>query len=218
MFSKDGKTLIASAGHRLCTWDVGTGKEREERPGDFGDTTVLALSHDGRVLASASWLQQEVSLWDAADGRFLRGLPLQGSGRYVRRLSFSGDGKTLVACQGTGGFVQFWDLANVKQQRIVQLRDPNATKNDGRFLFDFCVSPDGKTVHARSIIHPEREARRSSAIGTAQPKPLAQRLIHNQNCDTGWLAGAKCCRAGRRLWRMMDVSRAPNGFDFRTES
>src|SRR5262249_29631840 len=66
-FSPDGKTLLASTGHRLRAWDPATGKELHDRPGELGST--LAVSPDSRLLATAEWLDREVSVWEAASGR-----------------------------------------------------------------------------------------------------------------------------------------------------
>src|SRR5262249_14541909 len=94
-FTPDGKTLVASA-HRthLRFWDVATGKERHEQPGNFGPTLATAVSPDGRLLAAAGWLDRAVHVWDTASGKLVRRLPLAGDGGYTRDLAFSPDGVT----------------------------------------------------------------------------------------------------------------------------
>src|SRR5207248_37938 len=114
-FASDGKTLAAAYGKRLRLWDVTTGDERHAGPGEF--------SPDGRLLASADWMDQAVSLWDLSAGRLIRELPLGGEKRYVRNLSFSADGKTLTACQFKG-FVQTWDVETGRQTHSIQFDDP----------------------------------------------------------------------------------------------
>ena len=67
---------------------------------------AMALSPDGRTLASASW-DMTIVLWDMRTGRELRvldvGTPLYG-------IAFSCDGKTLAA-SGVDGILRLWEAA-----------------------------------------------------------------------------------------------------------
>ncbi|HLW64231.1 MAG TPA: WD40 repeat domain-containing protein [Gemmataceae bacterium] len=144
-FTPDGKFLVASTGHLLRLWDVATGKELQDRPGEFGYTPVLAVSPDGQLLASGDWMEQSVTIWDSASGRLAQSLPLKGKERYVRSLAFSADGQTLVACQGMG-FLQFWNTASGKELRSIQLLDPARPNSQELYLYQLRVSPDVKYV------------------------------------------------------------------------
>jgi WD40 repeat protein len=120
-FTPDGQSLVASEGRtRLRVWDAATGREANDRPGNLGRPGALAVSPDGRLVASADWMTPEVTLWDPTDGRAVRQLPLKGEGRYVRDLAFSADGRTLWAAQGMG-FIQFWDPTTGAELQSVQL-------------------------------------------------------------------------------------------------
>jgi WD40 repeat protein len=145
VFAPDGKMLAASSGHQLRFWDVVSGKELQERPGEFGWIPVLAASPDGRMLASADWGAQEVSLWDTSSGKLLRQLPLKGEQQYVRNLTFSADGKTLAACQ-YHGFIQFWDAATGQDQRTLQLAEPGRANQGSAYYYQVRMSADGKRV------------------------------------------------------------------------
>jgi WD40 repeat protein len=147
-FTPDGKTLVGSTGKRLRFWDANSGKEFHDRPGEFGWNPDLAVGPDGRLTASADWMAQQVSLWDTTSGKLLRLLPVKGEGRYVRNLAFSRDGKTLVACQGYGGLLQFWDVPSGRERRPVQLRDPARPGNDQLYFYQLHPSADGKHVAA----------------------------------------------------------------------
>jgi WD40 repeat protein len=175
-FAPDGKTLVASTGHRLRCWDAATGQERDERPGDFGYDPALAVSPDGRLLASGDWMAQVVSLWDAAGGRLLRRLPLKGQGRYVRNLAFSADGQTVVASQGMG-FLQFWDVATGQERRTVQLRDPAAPNNDSAYFYQLHVSPDGRHVSTLERVFGQGRSTRLALWETATGKPVGRQLF-----------------------------------------
>src|SRR5262249_12410257 len=128
-FTPDGKTVFASEGSRLRVWDVASGKELHDRPGEFGAGRPVAL-RPGGLLAAGGWGQQVVGLWDTTSGRRVGVLPVNDEGRYLQSLAFSADGKGLVACS-SGGLLQFWDVAGRKEQRTLQLRDPQQQGQPG---------------------------------------------------------------------------------------
>jgi WD40 repeat protein len=190
VFSSDGKTLIASTGHRLRLWDSGTGQERNARPGEFGYNPALAVSPDGHLLASGDWMEQVVSLWETNTGRLIRRLPLKGEHRYVRNLAFSSDGQTLVACQGMG-FLQFWDAATGKQRRTVQLNDPANPNKDHIYFYELRMSRDGKNVSALDRILSPIESTRLALWDTATGKPANQQIFPGELRRTAWLDDGK---------------------------
>ncbi|HEV8058649.1 MAG TPA: WD40 repeat domain-containing protein [Gemmataceae bacterium] len=163
-FSRDGAILIYSSSQKLHFFDVATGKHLHDRPGEVGYDPALAISPDGRYLASVSWTDPHVSFWDMATGRLLRQLSLKGEKRYVRNLAFSGDGKTLVASQGMG-FLQFWNVATGQEIRTVQLDNPEITNRNSPYFYKLCVSPDGE--HVRTL---ERTFRQATVLGTWETK------------------------------------------------
>ncbi|MBI3910349.1 MAG: PD40 domain-containing protein [Armatimonadetes bacterium] len=62
-FSADGRLLAAGSTAQL--WDVASGRLLQQ----FGwAATAVALSPDGKTLASANWVQREVCLWDTESG------------------------------------------------------------------------------------------------------------------------------------------------------
>jgi WD40 repeat protein len=192
-FSRDGKVLIGSTSLRLRLWNPATGKELHERPGDFGWHLATAMSDDGRLLASAAWLDRAVSLWDTSSGRLLRQLPLKGEGRYVHNLAFAPDGKTLAAGQYRG-FLQFWNTASGKEVRSIQLNDPGW--RDGRPVgfFQTHISPDGKYVSTLERVFtsrpggPSETATRLGRWETATGKLLHQHPLSGEVRHCAWLA------------------------------
>lgn len=143
-FSPDGKTLAASMGRHLRFWDAATGRERHPWPNGFGHSPVLAVSPDGRLLASGDWTAQAISVWDTSNGRLLHRLPLKGTKRYARHVAFLADGKTLIACQGLG-YVQFWDATNGQERRAFQLTDPSEPRRRP-FFYTLHVTAEGKSL------------------------------------------------------------------------
>ena len=76
VFSPDGKTVAAQCQrHSVCWWDVATGKV-VRRLKDVG--RLVALSRDGRTLATLSPDEQAVRVWEAATGKLLRESKRQG--------------------------------------------------------------------------------------------------------------------------------------------
>jgi WD40 repeat protein len=187
-FSPDGKALAASTGHRLRFWDAATGKERPGRPGEFGYSPVLAVSPDGRLLAAGDWMAQTVSLWDTRSGRLLRQLPVGGKEkRYVRNVAFSGDGRTLAAGRMEAA-LQFWDAATGKEQRTLQLRDPDHPNKDYVYCYQLYLSSDGKRVSTLERIMRPGEATRLALWDAASGKLVHQHPLPASIRGPAWSA------------------------------
>jgi WD40 repeat protein len=142
-----GKALaVADEQNRVHIWDTATGRERCILPFKKAYVQALALSPDGRILASLTRDQatQAVQLWDAASGAALHTLATDQ--KYLATILFTPDGKTLATASGSD--VRFWDVATGQEEG--RTRD--------RFNFDpnLAFSSDGKTLvtaerHSRSI-------------------------------------------------------------------
>ena len=118
-FSRDGRRVVIArngASRRgvfvLSVWDARTGKEVAVLPDDpdrqehNGVIAALALSPDGKTLATASW-DHSIRLWDL-DGLRRRSV-LQGHLNEVWTLAFSPDGQSLVSGSKDGG-VNVWPV------------------------------------------------------------------------------------------------------------
>jgi hypothetical protein len=62
-FSDDGRLLISGGSTAIVMWDIASGQRLLERRGPFGDVTALAVSPDGRRLATA-FSDTTVLVWD----------------------------------------------------------------------------------------------------------------------------------------------------------
>ncbi len=98
---------IAGLEFQIRLWDAQTGAEAAAFAGSERGATSLAISPDGRVLASAG-LDGAVGMWDVATGRELR--RLDGHSGGVGTIAFSPDGKFLVT-GGYEGSARLWDVA-----------------------------------------------------------------------------------------------------------
>ena len=111
LFTADGPILIAgidSEGLLEC-WDArNLQRVGELRSGPSAHPSALALSFDGRMLATAG-SENAVQLWDWPSRTKLK--EFRHRGAWVDAMAFSPDGKTLVG--GTvDGALRFWNVAS----------------------------------------------------------------------------------------------------------
>src|SRR5262249_54864930 len=69
-FAPDGEMLIATnaSARTSHAWETATGKELRQMSGHVGGVTSVALSGDGKLLASAA-MDGTIRLWDPATGK-----------------------------------------------------------------------------------------------------------------------------------------------------
>lgn len=106
-FSSDGAVLAMASragGPGVHRWNVGTGRELPAL-GPQGEARALALSPDGKLVATGASGEARVRLWDAATGAEVRVLDAGGP---VSSVAFSPDVRRLAV--GSRGGVQLWDL------------------------------------------------------------------------------------------------------------
>jgi WD40 repeat protein len=120
LFSADGKLLVAwrsdhSGGGELRAWSVATGRQQLILPVG-GWQPILALSPDGRMLATAHTRGGPITVWEAASGQ-VRAVLTPPTRSQLQCLAFSPDSRTLVAnwrALGSGptpAGLALWDLA-----------------------------------------------------------------------------------------------------------
>jgi WD40 repeat protein len=122
--SRDGRTLAwvsrgnqpNAAGTQLAVYDLVRGMYLSVLRGHGRPIRCLALSPDGKVLASAAGGDEEPAellVWEVTTGRLVQALSAAGEG--VTALAFHPDGKTL-ATAGRDDTVKVWDIDSGKMR------------------------------------------------------------------------------------------------------
>ncbi len=98
-----------------CVYVIGK-DSKEELEKHFDSVTSIAISPDGKVVASAS-KDKTIILWDLASGKLIR--KLTGHDGAVNSIDFSSDGKTLVSGSDDKK-IMIWDVENYKLKGILR--------------------------------------------------------------------------------------------------
>lgn len=131
-----GTAVTASIDRTLRRWDPDLAAGTAELVGHEQPLVALAVSPDGRLLASAG-AKGEVLLWDV--GASHPHLVLAGAGPAVWSLSFTADGRRLLG-GGADGAVRVWDTADgsLQGQPLPEVAPPPAGR--GPQLFAKCAA------------------------------------------------------------------------------
>ena len=120
-FARGVDRYISREGYRLRLWDPATGREVDPRPGAFALQGQLAVSPDGRLVASTNYYEgRDVSVWDLATGRLARHLPRGPGEGPPQAVGFSAGGRA-VRAGPYGDRVRGWDVATGAERPAVQL-------------------------------------------------------------------------------------------------
>jgi RNA polymerase sigma factor (sigma-70 family) len=137
VFSRDNKTVIVGdmCGH-VVVWDVATGKELRRLPPDQRGVYSVALSADGKLLATGSW--GNVHLWNSSTGEAIAEWTVTKED-FVKQLAFAPDGKTVaLRYEKQGKIIELWDVISRKKLHTLEGHTGNVTT--------FAFAPNGKTL------------------------------------------------------------------------
>ncbi len=151
--SPDKSAVAASRGNQIHVYDAGSGAyvrslidgklvgpdKKPVKAAHLSLVESLAWSPDGKYIASGSY--QEINLWDAKTGEFVRKIP--GFSERVMCMAFSHDSKLLAA--GGGAPTQEGELKiiDVTTGKILQDIKNNVHSDT---VFGVSFSPDDKTL------------------------------------------------------------------------
>ena len=203
-WSADGTRLFAGSGEsaiegEVREWDVAAGKVARTFTGHRDMIYALALSPDGKTLATGGY-DQKIKLWNVADGAERK--TLSGHNGAVFALAFRPDGK-LLASASADRTVKLWDVAG--GERRDTLSQP--TKEQ----YAVAWSADGKRLAAAGADNRIRVWRVSrDAKETTNPLEVV-RFAHEQPIlRLVWSADGKTMLSSAqdgtvRVWDAADV-------------
>jgi RNA polymerase sigma factor (sigma-70 family) len=160
-FSTDGKWIVSSGGDfqfghcdfTASIWDAATGKELRRFSGHWGRIFAVAISPDGKTIATGSE-DRTICLWDAATAQELH--RLQGHRGKINGVAFSPDGKMLASASDDGS-IRLWDVATGREMHL--LLGHRQGVQTVLFMFmpaeqavrSVAFSPAGKTLVSASV-------------------------------------------------------------------
>ena len=132
---KDGRVVTAGADAHIAIWTPGKPDPDRVLDGHTGPIAGLAVSPDGKTLASASW-DHSIRLWPL-DGD---GKPrvLEGNAQNVNGVAFTPDGSALVSA-GYDATLRIWPMRSAGSVIVRNLPTP---------LNSTAVAPDGEIIAA----------------------------------------------------------------------
>jgi RNA polymerase sigma factor (sigma-70 family) len=136
LFAPDGKALLSShQDGQVRFWDAATGAMARQLRAHVGAVGRLALSPDGKTLATTAWAHHggdcSVRLWETATGKPLVRQPGPQAG--IRFLAFAPDSRRVATANGEGA-LHLWEPSTGKLLRHWGLVGPLAFTPDGRTL------------------------------------------------------------------------------------
>ena len=141
LFSADGQSVFAAGGEagivgEVKQWKTSDGTLVQSYEGHSDAVYALALSPDGKMLASGAY-DQKIRLWEVASGKEI--VTLKGHNGAVNGLSFRPDGKVLASAS-SDRTVKLWSIPD--GTRLDTLSQP--TKEQTSVVF----STDGQQLYA----------------------------------------------------------------------
>jgi cytochrome c len=132
-FLKDGRIATSGEDARIAIWQPGEQQPQRVFTGDTAPIVSLAVSPDGKTLASASW-DHTARLWPLAGGE---PRVLEGNAQNVNGVAFTPDGRALVTA-GYDATLRIFPLADGAPTTVTLPTPLNAV----------AVAPDGEIVTA----------------------------------------------------------------------
>jgi WD40 repeat protein len=165
-FTPDGRQLVSASGDKtIRVWDLAMGKTArtirgESAPGRAGMIYAMALSPDGKWLATGGWFARghgikdeevgTIRLYDFASGRLIA--LLEGHENVVLGLAFSPDGRHLIS----GSFdttAIIWDVGPLSGASAEQRQPKHRLTGHTDHIMAVGFTPDGARAVTGSFDH-----------------------------------------------------------------
>jgi WD40 repeat protein len=142
IFDSTAKRLVT--GGEVSVIDIASRKiVRRMMPDSPDRAGAVALSPDGKTIASGAGDDARIRLWDAETGKEKLAV---GHLNVVHAVAVSPDGKLIAAA--AGGLVQLWDAARGTEVRALKVRGEWDYWSRERWKFAVLFSTDGRTISA----------------------------------------------------------------------
>jgi RNA polymerase sigma factor (sigma-70 family) len=140
--SPDGKFLAACDSDRsICLYELPSGKVARRFKGHTNIAVSASFSGDGKTLATGSWYDKTLRLWDVATGKERLEVALNQD--WPCNAALSPDGKVVAAGGFSDGSVHLWDTKTGKVVRTV------TTPHQPAYSVTF--APDGRSLATAGI-------------------------------------------------------------------
>jgi WD40 repeat protein len=146
VFAPDGKTLAFEGEVAILIWDVKTGQPRLLRPGHVGGVSSVAVSPNGKILASSALGDRKVGLWDTATGKPHHFLQDNNEAfQWIQCCGFGPDGKYVMTGGASNGMVWMGEAITGKEISRFVFEEMKGGNNVLPVL-NFQISADGKRL------------------------------------------------------------------------
>ncbi len=134
--SPDGSIVYAGNGKDLLAFDVDSGDELFEVNCHADRVTALAVSPDGKRLATgAGYSETSVKVWQADDGTYVG--QFDGHSGWIPWLEFMPDGKSVVSASADHT-ARIWDSETFEERRVL--------RGHLSEVYSLSISSDGKSI------------------------------------------------------------------------
>jgi dipeptidyl aminopeptidase/acylaminoacyl peptidase len=142
-FSPDGKRIVSGGFSGTFTiWDAATGNPTTVFRGPKPHVTAIAMaiSPDGKHLATSGGVDKTVRIWDMARGEEV--MTLKGHDSLVHCAAFSPDGRLLASGAGDPN-IKIWEWATGRESMTLR-------GHEGGIITSVAFSPDGMHIASTS--------------------------------------------------------------------
>ncbi len=142
-FPPDGKSVLVGLETQITAWDSADEKNLWHRSASESPLACLAMTRDGRLLATAGKVEGTIRLWDISKkGVDHASWRAHGASKWpapIQQLAFAPDGKTLASA-GIDTTVKIWNVSDADRPKLIanmMHEEPVSTveySNDGTLL------------------------------------------------------------------------------------
>ena len=196
----DGRRLVSSAGDKAFISDAQTGAVVQTLTGHTSRIQHVAVSRDGRYVATSSW-DKTAKVWDAASGRLIQ--TFVGHTEILFGLAFSPDSRSLL----TGSLdntARLWDIGSGKEIRrftghTAAVYAVDFTP-DGRYAITGSADRSARIWDLARPLEADTLAGQTSFVYAVAFSPDGNRIFTGSNDGTGLLWDATSRQVASRLY------------------